>query len=181
MADMDQIGFESIPFDRTERQVRQLELRLKPQEGLWRVPLVREGTDPDSDEKPLEYVTVQEELLQGERLLRPFAYRLSPQGVLRVSNTLHPGDYAVISREQRPTEPEEIYAVRERNRIVLSRVMEKGPGLLLLMSDQGQGGIDILPSEDGKTKSLIVGRIVAAIRPLQYSVVKPSGGKDRTK
>jgi transcriptional regulator with XRE-family HTH domain len=180
MADIDQIGFESIPSDRTELRQRQLELRLEPKEGVLRVPLIPERADPDADPKPLEYVTVQEELLQGERLVRPFAYRLSPQGVLRVSRTLHPGDYAVISREQRSIEPQEIYAVRVRKQIVLSRVIEKGPSLLL-MSDQGQGDIDIVNSEDGKTRSLIVGKVVVAIRALQYSVVKPSGSRDRTK
>jgi transcriptional regulator with XRE-family HTH domain len=175
MADLDQIGFESISSEQTELLERQLPLRQQPKEGVLRVPLFHEGADPDAGPKPLEYITVQEELLQGERLVRPFAYRISSQGVLRVSRTLHPGDYAVISRQQRHIEPEEIYAIRVRNRIVLSRVMEKGPGLLLLMSDQGQGGIDVLNSEDGRTKSLIAGKVVVAIRALQYSVVKPVG------
>jgi len=93
---------------------------------------------------------------------------------------LHPGDYAVLSRDQRPIEPEEIYAVRVRYQIVLSRVIEKGPSLLLL-SDQGQQEIEVLNAEDGRSRSLIAGKVAAAIRPLQYSVVKPSGGKDRTK
>jgi transcriptional regulator with XRE-family HTH domain len=181
VASLDQIGFESNPDSVAESRQRQLPLRPEAKEDVLRVPLIPEGADPEADPKPLEYITVQANLLQGERLLKPFAYRLSPQGVLRVSRTLHPGDYAVISREQRPIEPEEIYAVQVRHRIVLSRIMEKGPGLLLLMSDQGQEGIDIANSEDGKTRSLIVGKVVVAIRPLQYSIVKPSGGSIKTK
>jgi hypothetical protein len=61
---------------------------------------------------------------------------------------------------------------RVRNRIVLSRVMERGSGILLLLSDQGEAGIEALRAEGGRARSLIVGRVVAAIRPLQYSVVK---------
>jgi hypothetical protein len=147
-------------------------------EEVLRVPLFPEGADPGSDPEPLEYVSVQEDLLQGERLVRPFAWRLSPQGVERVFKTLHAGDYAVISREVRQLERDEIYAVKVRNRIILSRVIEKGPDLLLLLSDQGEVEIDALRAEEGRARSLIAGRVVAAIRPLQYSIVKPSGGRE---
>ena len=73
-------------------------------------------------------MTVHRELLRGERLERPFAYRLSAEGAKRVNRTLKPGDYAIISREPGELERQEIYAVREPERIVLSRVFEKGPG-----------------------------------------------------
>jgi hypothetical protein len=65
--------------------------------------------------------------------------------------------------------------VKVQKQIVLSRVFEKAPGLLLLKSDHGQEEIDIIDSGDGRTRSLVVGKVVAAIRALQYTVVKPGG------
>jgi len=67
--------------------------------------------------------------------------------------------------------------VKVQKQIVLSRVFEKAPGLLLLKSDQGQEEIDIIDSGDGRTRSPVVGKVVAAIRALRYSVVKPGGRK----
>jgi transcriptional regulator with XRE-family HTH domain len=179
LAPTDQVWFESERAGRPRPGRSALARTMDPGGEALRVPLLPECTDPGSDLEPLEYVTVREELLQGERLVRPFAWRLSPQGVERVFKTLHAGDYAVISREARPLERDEIYAVKVRNRIVLSRVMEKGPDLLLLLSDRGEAEIDALRAEEGRVRSLIAGRVVAAIRPLQYSIVKPSGGEKR--
>jgi transcriptional regulator with XRE-family HTH domain len=173
----DKVWFESANADQARRGRSGFARMAEPGEEALRVPLLPEGADPGSDPEPREYVTVQEELLQGERLVRPFAWRLSPQGVERVFKTLHAGDYAVISREARQLERDEIYAVKVRNRIVLSRVIENAPDLLLLLSDGGEAEIDALRAEEGKVRSLITGKVVAAIRPLQYSIVKPSGGR----
>lgn len=112
-------------------------------------------------------------------MVRPFAYRISSRGMIRAFKTIHPGDYVVISRESRPLEMNEIYAVKVRNRVVLSRVMEKVPDLLLLLSDMGEADIDPLRIEGGRARSWIVGKVVAAIRPLRYSVVKLSGGREK--
>ena len=172
VAGFDQIGFETVALQGRPRRTRAAKSPTSAREGVLRVPLVHEGTDPSTE--PLDYVTVQEELLRGERLVRPFAYRLSAQGVLRVFRTLQAGDYAIVSRESGPPDRREIYAVRVRNRIVLSRVMERGPDILLLLSDQGEAEIEAHRAEGGKARPLIVGRVVAAIRPLQYSVVKPT-------
>lgn len=172
VAGFDQIGFEAVALQGRPRRTPAAKSPTSAREGVLRVPLVHEGTDPSTE--PLDYVTVQEELLRGERLVRPFAYRLSAQGVLRVFRTLQAGDYAIVSRESGPPDRREIYAVRVRNRIVLSRVMERGSDILLLLSDQGEAEIKALRAEGGKARSLIVGRVVAAIRPLQYSVVKPT-------
>jgi hypothetical protein len=84
----------------------------------------------------------------------------------------------VVSRESLPIERNEIYAVRSGERIVLSRIIEKGD-MLLMLSDQGEQGFDALHAEDDKARSLIVGKVVAAIRALQYSVVKPGGRKEK--
>jgi len=173
VAGFDQIGFETVAPQGTPRRPQKGKPPAPAREGALRVPLVHEGTDPSTE--PLDYVTVQEELLRGERLVRPFAYRLSAQGVLRVFRTLQAGDYAVVSRESGPPDRREIYAVRVRNRIVLSRIMERGSDILLLLSDQGEAEIEAHRAEGGKARPLIVGRVVAAIRPLQYSVVKPTG------
>jgi len=174
VAGFDQIGFESATPQGKPRRTPEARSPQSASEGVLRVPLIREGVDPSTEPEPLDYVTVQEELLRGERLVRPFAYRLSSQGVMRVFRTLQAGDYAVVSRESGPPDRREIYAVRVRNRIVLGRVMERCSDILLLLSDQGEAEIEALRAEGGKARSLIVGRVVAAIRPLQYSVVKPT-------
>jgi transcriptional regulator with XRE-family HTH domain len=175
VAGFDQIGFESAARQGMPRRTPEARSPASERAGVLRVPLIREGSDPSTEPEPLDYVTVQEELLRGERLVRPFAYRLSTQGVLRVFRTLQAGDYAIVSRESGPPDRREIYAVRVRNRIVLGRVMERSSGILLLLSDQGEAEIEALRVEGGKARALIVGRVVAAIRPLQYSVVKPTG------
>jgi transcriptional regulator with XRE-family HTH domain len=175
VAGFDQIGFEPATPQGKPRRTQEAKSPASTREGVLRVPLIREGSDPSTEPEPLDYVTVQEELLRGERLVRPFAYRLSTQGVLRVFRTLQAGDYAIVSRESGPPDRREIYAVRVRNRIVLGRVMERGSDILLLLSDQGEAEIEALRAEGGKARSLIVGRVVAAIRPLHYSVVKPTG------
>ena len=167
IADADQIGFESY--------LKQMPLRSKGSE-VERVPLISEGKDPDSDPPILDYVAVESELLREERLMRPFAYRLSVEGVSRVFKTLKPGDYAIISREARAPERDEIYAVREGKRIVLSRILEQDHNLLMF-SDQGEDYIRVLQAKGGKASSLVVGKVAVAIRPLQYTVVKPGGRK----
>jgi hypothetical protein len=87
-----------------------------------------------------------------------------------------PGDYAIVSRRDfRDFERDEIYAVRVKKQILPSRVFEKEPGQLLLRSDRGQEDMDFINSEDGRAESLVVGKLAVAIRPLQYTVVKPGG------
>jgi hypothetical protein len=164
MAELDQIGFESA--DQEHPVLREIDNFLPPVADAFRVPLLHEGQDPTGEPEPLEWITVQKELLKGERLVKPFAYRLSSTGVERVFRTLHAGDYAVISRDQRPLERDEIYAVKMKDKVVLSRVIQKGSDLLLLLSDAGEAEIEALRAEGGKARSLIAGKVVAAIRPL---------------
>ena len=61
--------------------------------------------------------------------------------------------------------------------IVLSRILERKDDILLMLSDQGEDNIDVLHAEDGKARSLIAEKVAVAIRPLQYTVVKPGGRK----
>jgi hypothetical protein len=134
------------------------------------------GADPDSGAEPLEWITVEPELLESvERPRDPFAYRVTSREVLRVSRTIRPGDYAVLTRRVMPLEPEEIYGVRSAGRVVLSRIVLKSDRLLLLLSDQDSQQIDVVQSEKENAQSLIVGKVLVIIRPWQYTVVSPSG------
>ena len=66
--------------------------KLRSRSGFFAYASLVAAVDP----VPPEYITAEEEFLKGERLVKPFAYRLSPQGVMKVSKTLHPGDYPSV-------------------------------------------------------------------------------------
>jgi len=145
-------------------------------EERLRVPVIPEGMDPASEPEPLEFVAVRKELLHEDRLIRPFAYRVSKEGVRRVRRTLQEGDTVIISQDQNFVSRDEIYAIRYGMGIVLSKVLEKGSAMLLLLSDEGQQYVDMIPApqQDG-IRTAVAGRVVIAIRPMQYAIVSPSG------
>ena len=131
------------------------------------MPIYSEGTDPASrNPEIIGQVCPKRGLLPLKaRLVRPFAYRLSGDGVRRVWKTLKEGDTVVITQEPGPVISEEIYAVRHGDKVILSKVLEKGTALLLL-SDEGQAHIEMLPApRQGGIHTLLAGRVVASIRP----------------
>ena len=165
VAGTDQVQFEkSMPEKRSSKG------------DAIRIPLLPEDADPDSGVPPLEWITVEPELLASvEKPRDPFAYRISSRGVERVNRTLQAGDYAILTRRVMPLEPDEIYGVKSEGGVVLSRIVLKGDRMLVLLSDQDSQQIDVVQSEDENVKSLIVGKVLVVIRPWKYTVVSTSG------
>ena len=143
--------------------------------GLALVPLVSEGTKlqttPRGDN--VEYVRLDPGLLpQGERLVKPFAWRLTEGGVGHAPDILEPGDTVIISQDPGEIVENALYAVRGRKgAILLSRIQVKTDVLLLM----GAGGtvLDALHVPKGSQDSLLVGKVVIVIRPWRYAVMRP--------
>jgi hypothetical protein len=92
---------------------------------------------------------------------------MSEEGRSRVEDLLQPGDYAVICQDLKERTSVEIYAVRLKKQIVLSRILRKGNTILALAPSSED--IEILQSEKD-----ILGRVAIIIRPWQYAVFSPS-------
>lgn len=141
-----------------------------------RIPIVPEGADPDDESRGLNPrlersaergLRLDAEAVRALRLVRPFAWRLSQEGVHRVRTLLSPGDFVVITREQGPVVPHEVYAVRHERRIVLSLVMWNGAELLLLPD---VGASDFAVVRVGPERALvkhIVGHVATVVRGLE--------------
>lgn len=148
-----------------------------------RIPVFTEGADPgdgpESGEEVVDYLRLDAARIPDEeRLVRPFAYRLSQRGVRDVDDLLQAGDCVVITRAGAPPVSNEIYAVRREGGVVLSRVLRKGDSLLLL-SSRGPEAIDILHLRGGRLESFIVGRVAVIIRPWQFALFSPSQASRR--
>lgn len=105
---------------------------------------------------------------EGESLTGElFAYRISEEGRSRVEDLLQPGDYTVICQDLKESTSVEIYAVRLKKQIVLSRILRKG-GTIIALAPSSED-IEILQDEED-----IVGRVAIIIRPWQYAVFSPS-------
>jgi len=173
VAGFDQIGFESAASQGKPQRPQKGKSPASAGEGVLRVPLIREG--PTHPRSLRRWTMLPSRRNCFARAVGP-ALRLpafNPGGDARLQDAAG-GRLCRCQPRIRPPDRREIYAVRVRNRIVLSRVMERGSDILLLLSDQGEAEIEALRAEGGKVRSLIVGRVVAAIRPLHYSVVKPT-------
>ena len=130
------------------------------------VPIIPEGSLPES--RPAEwgnYVEIQPDVLPpGEEATSPYAYRVTVEGARRAGKLLQVGDTVIISREVGPPRRTEIYAVRAGEKVVLSRVMVR-PRVLILLSDEGEEGIDGIPIEGPEDiHHVLIGRVVAVIR-----------------
>jgi len=129
-----------------------------------RVPVIPEGVDPGPGVRPscevLEWRRLDADALSSEyraRLDRPFAYRLSEQGARRVRDRFHAGDHVIVLRGFVPPTPEEVYAVRDGDRVLLSRILWNGT-LLLLRPSEGQNDFAVLDAGDeSRLRSLILG------------------------
>lgn len=148
-----------------------------PQEraGFPPVPIVEEGTrlglTPRGD--AVDYINIDPSVLpDGERVVKPFAWKLSVAGAEHASDILAPGDTVIISQAPGEIVEDEIYAVRGRDEgLVLSRVQVKGDVLLLMRPD---GTVhDALPTRKGSLDSLVIGKVVIVIRPWRYTVLTP--------
>ena len=148
------------------------ELSGMPEAGRITVSVIPEGVLPaDPGAKALSQINIElgslppgeRESLTGEL----FAYRISEEGRSRVEDLLQPGDYAVICQDLKERTSVEIYAVRLKKQIVLSRILRKGDTILALAPSSED--IEILQSEKD-----ILGRVAIIIRPWQYAVFSPS-------
>jgi transcriptional regulator with XRE-family HTH domain len=143
------------------------------------VPIVEEGTRLESLPRgaEVEFLTIDPAVVSDrETLVRPFAWRLSETGAAHAPDILEPGDTVVITQEPGDIADDEIYAVRDRDDvIVLSRIQIKGDVLLLMGPD---GTVrDALPARKGSPLSRVAGKLVIVIRPWRYAVLRPHAKK----
>ena len=136
------------------------------------VIVIPEGVLPaDPRAKALSQITIDLGALppgEGESLTGElFAYRISEEGRSRIDDLLQPGDYAGICQDLKKRTPVEIYAVRLKKQVVLSRIMRKS-GTILALAPASED-IEILQGEKD-----IVGRVAIVIRPWQYAVFSPA-------
>lgn len=173
-ADIMPIRSESPALSRREESPR---ARSAPDAASVRVPVLPEGMTPESLDLPEgrpalwgageDFLRLDAGAVRALRLEHPFAWRLTEAGVHRVSTLFEPGDVAVITREQAPIVPHEVYAVRHGGRVVLSLVMWNGRELLLL-PDAGASDFVVLPvgSERALPKH-VVGHVATVVRGLE--------------
>jgi hypothetical protein len=149
-----------------------------PDSRSVRIPVLPEGRDPLGLDAAAgrvlgwatggDFLRLDAEAVRALRLVQPFAWRLSEAGVRRVSTLFEPGDFAVISREQGPIVPHEVYAVRHEHRVVLSLVMWNERELLLLPD---AGASDFVVLQVGSERALpkyVVGHVATVVRGLEH-------------
>lgn len=136
---------------------------------LVEVPVLREGDDPGDGttipaSAPIDVLRLDPRMLGGTRPVRPFAYRVGPDGAPRVRGELRPGDWAVLTSRAGRIHSGAVYAVRLRGRVVLSRAAVKGNALLLPPSE-GRSDFELLEIDRPETLTKVVaGRMVLSIR-----------------
>ena len=138
--------------------------------NLVEVPVIQDRLDPGTGrrippELMLHTLHLDRATLPARPIRRPFAYRVSEEGVERVRGLLSPGDLVVInSRPVKRVSPERIYAVRFRDRIVLTRALFKDGTLLLLPPPEG-GEFDVMEvRKPSQLPGLIAGTVVLTMR-----------------
>ncbi len=140
-----------------------------------RVPILSPGEDPDSASASMpgaettepgafETVRLDSAAQLTRTLVRPFAYRVTPESIPRLASLLHPGDVVVFTREPGPVLADEIYAVRHAGKIELAHLLWNGRQLLLL-PDVGKSDFVLLDAHDDESaRRLIAGHMVTVIR-----------------
>lgn len=136
--------------------------------GLTEVPFLEEGADPaaPADERRVAGRPLQLDarLFAEEDLGRLFAYRATRDMASRAGGSVHPGDWVILTSRVEPHEPQSIFAVRTQGRIVLSRVLFKGPSLLLL-PPPGKSDFEIVELQrDEELSRVLAGRVLMSIR-----------------
>ena len=129
-----------------------------------RVPVIPEGLDPGEGVRPscdvIEWRRLDPARLPAayrDRLVRPFAWRPTPDGARRVRPILTLGTHALVLRDLGRRSAHDVYAVRHGGRVVLSRVLWNGR-LLLLLPAEGESDFVILEAGDeSRLRSLILG------------------------
>ncbi len=133
------------------------------------VPELPEGADPAEDARggPPVVAThrVDADSLAGvEPLVRPFAYRVSADGVRRVRDALRAGDLAIVTRRFWPLEPGAPCVVRAAAHTLLARVLWNGRQLLLLPGGDDSDFVVLEAHDRTALERLLAGRVVAVVR-----------------
>jgi transcriptional regulator with XRE-family HTH domain len=128
---------------------------------FYRIPII-----PPSASAGTDFIELKRDICPaGEQLVSPFAYRVSESSIGRVRNVLKSGDTIVFTTDIGVPDPKEIYLVLQGDRAVISRIVDR-PNVLILLSDDGNDRIDVIPhSGPDDLQKIVVGRIVAIIRP----------------
>jgi transcriptional regulator with XRE-family HTH domain len=139
--------------------------------GFYRIPII-----PPSENAGTDFIELKRDIgPAGEQLVAPFAYRVSESSIGRVRNVLKSGDTVVFTTDIGVPDPREIYLVLQGERAVISRIVDR-PNVLVLLSDDGNDRIDVIPhSGPDDLQKIVVGRIAAIIRPY---IVQPKTWRD---
>jgi transcriptional regulator with XRE-family HTH domain len=139
--------------------------------GFYRIPII-----PPSESAGTDFIELKTDICRaGEQLVSPFAYRVSESSIGRVRNVLKSGDTVVFTADIGVPDPKEIYLVLQGERAVISRIVDR-PKVLVLLSDDGNDRIDVIPhSGPDDLQKIVVGRVAAIIRPY---IVHPKTWKD---
>jgi len=148
---------EAAPTPRDARSGRILE-----------VPVLEPGADPGSGPEVPENLVIDRlfldaRLVRGERLTRPFCYRVGGGMTDHLQGEARPGDWVVLSSAIGKVSPEAVFAVRLRKRLVLSRVVSKGDSLLL-PPGEGKRNIEVIDLGDGGILPHLAGRVALVVR-----------------
>jgi transcriptional regulator with XRE-family HTH domain len=138
---------------------------------IYRIPII-----PPSESAGTDFIELKKDICRaGEQLVSPFAYRVSESSIGRVRNVLKSGDTVVFTTDIGVPDPREIYLVLQGERAVISRIVDR-PNVLVLLSDDGNDRIDVIPhSGPEDLQKIVVGRIAAIIRPY---IVHPKTWRD---
>jgi len=138
-----------------------------PETAALEIPLLSDGADPGEDpwiaDGVAETIWLDRALLPPDPEL-PFAYRPGPAMVERVRRSIEPGDLVVLAAFDGSIDPSRIYAVRQDQRIVLSRVVPHGSILLLLPADESGRPASIECRDEAELAERLAGVVVATLR-----------------
>ena len=155
-----------------------LEALVSERQDTLEVPLLADGSDPGTD--PAASPGVVETLHIDRRLLppdveRPFAYRPGPAAIAGLEDALAPNDTVLLtSRVDLPLVPSAIYAVRSKDGVVLTRVIQHEHLLFEISKDPQQGPTAHDVAVHGELERRLAGRMVATVRPWSAPHSSPS-------
>jgi transcriptional regulator with XRE-family HTH domain len=134
------------------------------------IPVVEEGTEPvpgeapASDRRPL-WID-RRSLPERDELRGAWAWRLSSKGIERVRGIYRRGDMVVISPlvwSPDNLDPHMVFAVREKSRVVLSRLAWTGREVVLLPG-RGAPPLVIEARDERGLADVIAGRVILAVQ-----------------
>jgi len=149
--------------------------------GLVEVPILERGADPAAErartECAVETLFLDRRLFADGEVSRPFGYTVSEADESHLGNLARAGDLVILdSRFEEPASPEEIYAVRSRGTIVLSRVEQRGNVLLLPRADGSPELPAVVLPLQGSAADCIVGKAVLFVHRRPLPEPPPPGG-----